>query len=53
MAERVKVRRLSDEEGQRLLRIVRRGEPKTTKSVIRYRRAMVDDRGSSTVATGL
>jgi transposase len=41
MAERVKVRRLSDEEGQRLLRIVRRGEPKTTKSVIRYRRAMV------------
>jgi hypothetical protein len=41
MAERVKVRRLSDEEGQRLLRIVRRGEPKMTKSVIRYRRAMV------------
>jgi transposase len=41
MAERVKVRRLSDEEGQRLLRIVRRGEPKATKSVIRYRRAMV------------
>src|SRR5881409_3603373 len=41
MAERVKVRRLSDEEGQRLLQIVRRGEPKMTKSVIRYRRAMV------------
>src|SRR3954449_7303161 len=41
MAERVKVRRLSDEEGQRLLRIVRRGEPKMTKSVIRERRAMV------------
>src|SRR4051812_24326625 len=41
MAELVKVRRLSDEEGQRLLRIVRRGEPKMTKSVIRYRRAMV------------
>src|SRR3954469_5525070 len=41
MAERVKVRRLSDEEGRRLLRIVRRGEPKATKSVIRYRRAMV------------
>jgi transposase len=41
MAERVKARRLSDEEGQRLLRIVRRGEPKTTRSVIRYRRAMV------------
>jgi transposase len=41
MAERVKVRRLSDEEGQRLLRIVRRGEPKMPKSVVRYRRAMV------------
>src|SRR3954468_461556 len=41
MAELVKVRRLSDEEGRRLLRIVRRGEPKATKSVIRYRRAMV------------
>src|SRR3954449_9510455 len=41
MAELVKVRRLSDEEGQRLLRIVRRGEPKMPKSVIRYRRAMV------------
>src|SRR3954471_2432100 len=41
MAELVKVRRLSDEEGQRLLRIVRRGEPKTTKSVIRYRRGVV------------
>jgi len=41
MAELVKVRRLSDEEGQRLLRIVRRGEPKATKTVIRYRRAMV------------
>jgi hypothetical protein len=38
MTERVKARRLSDEEGQRLLRIVRRGEPKATKSVIRYRR---------------
>ena len=41
MAERVRARRLSDEEGQRLLRIVRRGEPKAAKSVIRYRRAMV------------
>src|SRR4051794_37668689 len=41
MAERVKARRLSDEEGQRLLRIVRRGEPKAARSVIRYRRAMV------------
>src|SRR5919202_5904329 len=35
------VRRLSDEEGQRLLQIVRRGEPKMAKSVIRYRRAVV------------
>src|SRR3954467_11964256 len=41
MAELVRARRLSDEEGQRLLQIVRRGEPKMTKSVIRYRRAMV------------
>jgi transposase len=41
MAERVRVRRLSDEEGQWLLQIVRRGEPKMTKSVIRYRRAVV------------
>src|SRR3954466_13671983 len=41
MAERVKVRRLLDEEGQRPLRIVRRGEPRMTKGVIRYRRAMV------------
>src|SRR3954464_5159846 len=41
MAELVKVRRLWDEEGQRLLRIVRRGEPKMTRSVIRYRRALV------------
>ncbi len=41
MAERVKARRLSDEEGQRLLRMVRGGEPKAAKSVIRYRRAMV------------
>src|SRR3954469_22755981 len=41
MAERVRVRRLSDEEGQRLQRLVRRGEPKMAKSVIRYRRAVV------------
>ncbi len=38
MAERVKAGRLWDEEGQRLLRIVRRGEPKAIESVIRYRR---------------
>src|SRR3954451_7330978 len=41
MAELVRARRLSDEKGQRLMQIVRRGEPKMTKSVIRYRRAMV------------
>lgn len=39
MAERVRVRRLTPEEGQRLQRIVRRGEPKQAKSVIRWRRA--------------
>lgn len=37
MAERVKARRLTDQEGQRLLRIVRRGSA----SAIRYRRAMI------------
>jgi transposase len=39
MAERVKVRRLSPAEGERLQRIVRRGEPKQGGSVIRWRRA--------------
>ncbi|MEY9911810.1 hypothetical protein ABIA35_008067 [Catenulispora sp. MAP12-49] len=37
MAERVKARRLTDQEGQRLLRIVRRGSA----SAVRYRRAMI------------
>lgn len=37
MAERVKARRLTDQEGQRLLGIVRRGSAST----IRYRRAMI------------
>src|SRR3712207_5594891 len=51
MAERVRARRLSDEEGQRLLRIVRRVVPKAAKSEIRYRRAMVmlASAGSNTV----
>lgn len=40
MAERVEVRRLSDEGGRRLQRLVRRGEPKAPTSVIRFRRAM-------------
>ncbi len=39
MAERVKMRRLSPAEGQQLLRIVRRGEPKQVRSVVRWRRA--------------
>jgi transposase len=37
MAERVKARRLTDQEGQRLLSIVRRGSA----SAVRYRRAMI------------
>jgi DNA-directed RNA polymerase sigma subunit (sigma70/sigma32) len=41
MSERVRVRRLSDEEGRALQRIVRRGGGKSTVSVVRYRRAMV------------
>src|ERR1700677_954109 len=41
MADPVRVRRLSDDEGRRLQRLVRRGEGKGTASVVRYRRAMV------------
>ena len=41
MSARVRVRRLSDEEGRSLQRIVRRGGGKTMVSVVRYRRAMV------------
>ena len=41
MAELVRVRRLSDDEGRRLQRLVRRGEGKGKASVVRYRRAMV------------
>jgi len=41
MAERVRVRRLTDEEGRKLQRLVRRGEGKGQASVVRYRRAMV------------
>jgi len=41
MSQRVRVRRLSDEEGRQLQRIVRRGGGKTMVSVVRYRRAMV------------
>lgn len=41
MAEPVKVRRLSDEEGRKLQRLVRRGEGKGKASVVRYRRALI------------
>jgi transposase len=41
MSQRVKVRRLSDEEGRQLQRIVRRGGGRSEVSVVRYRRAMV------------
>ena len=41
MSQRVKVRRLSDQEGRKLQRIVRRGGGKDQVSVVRYRRAMV------------
>ena len=41
MSQRVKVRRLSDDEGRQLQRIVRRGGGKTDNSVVRWRRAMV------------
>jgi transposase len=41
MADQVRVRRLTDEEGRRLQRLVRRGEAKTATGVIKYRRALV------------
>jgi len=41
MSERVKVRRLTEEEGRQLQRIVRRGGGKSEVNVVRYRRAMV------------
>lgn len=41
MSEPVKVRRLTDEEGRRLQRLVRRGEGQGKASVVRYRRALV------------
>jgi transposase len=41
MADRVKVRRLSPAEGQRLQRIVRRGESKQGGNVVRWRRAVM------------
>ncbi len=41
MSARVRVRRLTDEEGRQLQRIVRRGGGKSQVSVVRYRRALV------------
>lgn len=41
MADRVKVRRLTPAEGQRLQRIVRRGESKDGGNVVRWRRATI------------
>ena len=41
MATPVKVRRLSDEEGRQLQRIVRRGGGKSDKSIVKWRRALV------------
>ncbi|HEV2452158.1 MAG TPA: IS630 family transposase [Streptosporangiaceae bacterium] len=51
MSEPLRVRRLTDEEGQRLQRLVRRGEGKGMASVVRYRRALVilASAGSNTV----
>lgn len=41
MSEPVRVRRLTDEEGRRLQRLVRRGEGNGKASVVRYRRGLV------------
>ena len=41
MSEPVRVRRLTDEEGHKLQRLVRRGEGKGKASVVRYRRGLV------------
>ena len=41
MSQKVKVRRLDDDEGRQLQRIVRRGGGKSEVNVVRYRRAMV------------
>jgi transposase len=49
----LKVRRLSDEEGRQLQRIVRRGGGKTDKSIVKWRRALVvlASAGGNDVAT--
>jgi transposase len=53
MAPPVKVRRLSDEEGHQLQRIVRRGGGKTDRSIVKWRRALVvlASAGGNDVAT--
>ena len=39
--QRLRVRRLTDEEGRQLQRVVRRGGGKTDKSIVKWRRSMV------------
>jgi transposase len=53
MVERLRVRRVTDEEGARLQRIVRRGEGRSEKSIVRWRRALVilASAGGNDVAT--
>jgi transposase len=41
MSKPVKVRRLTDEEGRRIQKIVRRGSGRTDNSIVKWRRAMV------------
>jgi hypothetical protein len=53
MNGRVNMRRLSDEEGRQLQRIVRRGGGKTDRSIVKWRRALVvlASAGGNDVAT--
>jgi transposase len=53
MVERLRVRRVSDDEGRQLQRIVRRGEGRSEKSIVRWRRALVvlASAGGNDVAT--
>lgn len=41
MSKPIRVRRLTDEEGRQLVRIVRRGGSRTDKSIVKWRRALV------------
>lgn len=53
MAQPVRVRRVTDEEGRQLQRIVRRGEGRSEKSIVKWRRALVvlASAGGNDVAT--